>query len=29
LLANLYFRRFILGWKKLGLMARYQAHIVN
>jgi len=28
-LANLYFRRFILGWKKLGLMARYQAHIVN
>jgi group II intron reverse transcriptase/maturase len=29
LLANLYFRRFILGWKKLGLMERYQAHIVN
>jgi group II intron reverse transcriptase/maturase len=29
LLANLYIRRFILGWKKLGLMERYQAHIVN
>jgi group II intron reverse transcriptase/maturase len=29
LLANLYFRRFILGWKKLGLMERYEAHIVN
>jgi RNA-directed DNA polymerase len=29
LLANLYFRRFILSWKKLGLMERYQAHIVN
>src|ERR1043165_2854545 len=29
LLANLYFRRFILGWKKLGLVERYQAHIVN
>jgi len=29
LLANLYFRRFILGWKQLGLMERYQAHIVN
>jgi hypothetical protein len=29
LLANLYFRRFILGWKKLGLMGRYKAHIVN
>jgi group II intron reverse transcriptase/maturase len=29
LLANLYFRRFILGWKKLGLMERYKAHIVN
>lgn len=29
LLANLYFRRFILGWKKLGLAERYQAHIVN
>jgi RNA-directed DNA polymerase len=29
LLANLYFRRFILGWKKLGLMERYRAHIVN
>src|ERR1051326_6780334 len=29
LLANLYFRRFILGWKKLGLMERFRAHIVN
>lgn len=29
LLANLYFRRFILGWKKLGLTKRFQAHIVN
>jgi group II intron reverse transcriptase/maturase len=29
LLANLYFRRFILSWKKLGLMERYQAHIIN
>lgn len=29
LLANLYFRRFILGWKRLGLMKRFQAEIVN
>jgi group II intron reverse transcriptase/maturase len=29
LLANLYIRRFILGWKKLGLMERFQARIVN
>ena len=29
LLANLYIRRFILGWKKLGLMERFQAKIVN
>ncbi len=29
LLANLYMRRFILGWKRLGLEERYQAHIVN
>ncbi len=29
LLANLYMRRFILGWKRLGYAQRYQAHIVN
>jgi len=29
LLANLYFRRFILGWKRLGFERRYDAHIVN
>jgi len=29
LLANLYFRRFILGWKKLGWEARLQARVVN
>lgn len=29
LLANLYIRRFILDWKKQGLMARYGAPIVN
>ncbi len=29
LLANLYIRRFILGWKKRGLVVRYGAHIVN
>jgi hypothetical protein len=29
LLANLYMRRFILGWKVLGHEARLQAHIVN
>ena len=29
LLANLYMRRFILGWKQLGHEERLQAHIVN
>lgn len=29
LLANLYMRRFILGWKVLGHAARLDAHIVN
>src|SRR5437773_3545964 len=29
LLANLYMRRFVLGWKKLGHEQRLQAHIVN
>ena len=29
LLANLYMRRFILGWKQLGYERRLQAHIVN
>ena len=29
LLANLYMRRFILGWKVLGHEARLDAHIVN
>lgn len=29
LLANLYRRRFVLGWKTLGHDARYQARIVN
>jgi RNA-directed DNA polymerase len=29
LLANLYMRRFILGWKVLGHEARFEAHIVN
>jgi RNA-directed DNA polymerase len=29
LLANLYMRRFILGWKMLGHEQRLQAHIVN
>lgn len=29
LLANLYMRRFILGWKQLGHADRLQAHIVN
>ena len=29
LLANLYIRRFILGWKQRGGMERYGAHIVN
>ncbi|MCA1852429.1 MAG: hypothetical protein LC647_08565, partial [Beggiatoa sp.] len=27
--ANLYMRRFILGWKRLGFEARYQARIVS
>jgi len=29
LLANLYMRRFVLGWKKLGCEQRFQAQIVN
>jgi len=29
LLANLYMRRFVLGWKKLGHEARFRARIVN
>jgi RNA-directed DNA polymerase len=29
LLANLYMRRFIVGWKQLGYEQRLQAHIVN
>jgi group II intron reverse transcriptase/maturase len=29
LLANLYFRRFIVGWKQFGFEGRYEAHIVN
>ena len=29
LLSNLYMRRFVLGWKKLGHEKRLQAHIVN
>lgn len=29
LLANLYMRRFVLGWKKLGYEKRFQARIVN
>ena len=29
LLSNLYMRRFLLGWKTLGLEARLQARIVN
>ena len=29
LLANLYMRRFVLGWKKLDHQQRFQAHIVN
>jgi hypothetical protein len=28
-LANLYMRRFILGWKTLGHEVRLDAHIVN
>ena len=29
LLANLYFRRFVLAWEKLGCRGRLDAHIVN
>jgi group II intron reverse transcriptase/maturase len=29
LLSNLYMRRFILGWKQLGMQHRWSAHIVN
>ena len=29
LLSNLYMRRFVLGWKKLGYEDRWKAHIVN
>lgn len=29
LLSNLYMRRFVLGWKTLGLEVRFQARIVN
>jgi group II intron reverse transcriptase/maturase len=29
LLSNIYMRRFVLGWEKLGYAARYKAHIVN
>lgn len=29
LLANVYMRRFILGWQRLGLQQRFGAHIVN
>ena len=29
LLSNLYMRRFVLGWKKLGHGKRFEAHIVN
>jgi len=29
LLANIYMRRFVLGWKVLGHEARLDAHIVN
>src|SRR5439155_27332714 len=29
LLANLYMRRFVLGWKKLGYEQRFRAHIVT
>lgn len=29
LLANLYFRRFLLGWKKFGLDRKYNARIIN
>jgi RNA-directed DNA polymerase len=29
LLSNIYMRRFILGWKKLGYAQRWSAHVVN
>jgi group II intron reverse transcriptase/maturase len=29
LLSNIYMRRFVLGWKRLGYAERYKAHIVN
>ena len=29
LLSNLYMRRFVLGWKRLGYAERFRAHIVN
>src|SRR5438045_6652904 len=29
LLANLYMRRFVLGWKRRGLEGRFRARIVN
>jgi RNA-directed DNA polymerase len=29
LLSNIYMRRFILGWKQLGMKQRWSAHIVN
>lgn len=29
LLSNIYMRRFVLGWKKMGYAERYQAQIVN
>ena len=29
LLSNLYMRRFVLGWKKLGYEERWKAYIVN
>ena len=29
LLANLYMRRFVLGWKRMGFERRLQAYIVN
>jgi len=29
LLSNLYMRRFVLGWKKLGYEERWEAYIVN
>ena len=29
LLSNLYMRRFVLGWKQLGMQERWSAHVVN